>query len=52
MAEQASPSPKSTQAETATRAARKTRTGEVVSSTNEQDDRRADSHARATPEVW
>src|SRR5437016_9298535 len=32
MAEQASPSPKSTQAETAARAARKTRTGEVVSS--------------------
>src|SRR5436189_4745270 len=32
MAEQAPPSPKSTQAETAARAARKTRTGEVVSS--------------------
>src|SRR6059058_847918 len=32
MAEQASPSPKSTQAVTAARAARKTRTGEVVSS--------------------
>src|SRR5438477_12879248 len=31
MAEQASPSPKSTQAETAARAARKTRTGHVVS---------------------
>jgi small subunit ribosomal protein S17 len=32
MAEQASPSPKPTQTETATRAVRKTRTGEVVSS--------------------
>jgi small subunit ribosomal protein S17 len=32
MAEQESPSPTSTQAETATRATRKTRTGEVVSS--------------------
>ena len=32
MAEQASTSPKSTSTETATRAARKTRTGEVVSS--------------------
>ena len=32
MAEQRSPSPKSTQAETVTRATRKTRTGEVVSS--------------------
>jgi small subunit ribosomal protein S17 len=32
MAEQGSPSPTSTQAEPATRAARKTRTGEVVSS--------------------
>ena len=32
MVEQASPSPKLTPAETATRAARKTRTGEVVSS--------------------
>jgi small subunit ribosomal protein S17 len=32
MAEQESPSPTSTQAEPATRAARKTRTGEVVSS--------------------
>jgi small subunit ribosomal protein S17 len=32
MAEQPSPSPKSTQAETATRAMRKMRTGEVVSS--------------------
>ena len=32
MAEQAAPSPKLTPAETATRAARKTRTGEVVSS--------------------
>ena len=32
MAEQESPSPASTQAETATRAMRKTRTGEVVSS--------------------
>ena len=32
MAEQASPSPESTQTEMATRAARKTRTGEVVSS--------------------
>ena len=32
MPEQESPSPTSTQAETATRAARKTRTGEVVSS--------------------
>ena len=33
MAEQASPSPTSTQAEPATRATRKTRTGEVVSNT-------------------
>jgi small subunit ribosomal protein S17 len=32
MAEQASPSPKPTQTDTATRAMRKTRTGEVVSS--------------------
>jgi len=32
MAEQESPSPTSTQAETATRATRKTRTGEVISS--------------------
>ena len=32
MAEQASPSPTSTQAERATRSARKTRTGEVISS--------------------
>jgi small subunit ribosomal protein S17 len=32
MADQASPSPTSTQAETATRATRKTRTGEVLSS--------------------